>query len=79
VHASNEDKVNDKEGSFYEELEQVFDQFRRYHMKSLLGDFNAKVEREDIFKTIIGNGSLHEPSNDDGESIKFCHFEKSNC
>jgi hypothetical protein len=28
----------------------VFDQFPKYHMKILLGDFNAKVGREDIFK-----------------------------
>jgi hypothetical protein len=33
-------------------------------MKILLGDFNAKVKREDIFKPIIGNVSLHEASND---------------
>jgi endonuclease/exonuclease/phosphatase family metal-dependent hydrolase len=33
-------------------------------MKILLGDFNAKVGREDIFKPIIGNESLHEASND---------------
>jgi hypothetical protein len=29
------------------------------HMKILLGDFNAKVGRENIFKPIIGNESLH--------------------
>jgi len=36
--------------SFYEELQCVFNQFLKYHMKILLGDFNAKVGREDIFK-----------------------------
>jgi hypothetical protein len=30
----------------------------------LLGDFNAKVGREDIFKPTIGYESLHEISND---------------
>jgi hypothetical protein len=45
VHAPTEDKDKDIKGSFYEELEQVFDQFPRYHMKILLGDFNAKVGR----------------------------------
>jgi hypothetical protein len=40
--------------SFYEELERVFDKFPKYHMKIMLGDFIAKVGREDIFKPIIG-------------------------
>jgi hypothetical protein len=39
--------------SFYEELERVFDKFPKYHTKILLGDFNAKVGREDIFKPTI--------------------------
>jgi hypothetical protein len=40
-----------------------FDQFPKYHMHALLGDFNAKEGCEDIFKLIIGNESLHEISN----------------
>jgi hypothetical protein len=32
-------------------------------MKILLGDFNAKVGRKDIFKTIIHNESIYETSN----------------
>lgn len=51
-------------GQMYEELEQVFDQLRRYHTKILLGDFTVKVEREDIFELIIGKESLHEVSDD---------------
>jgi hypothetical protein len=35
----------------------------------LLGDFNAKVGREDIFKLAIGNESLHEISNDNGVRV----------
>jgi hypothetical protein len=64
VHDPAEDKDNDIKDSFYEELEQVFNQFLRYHMKILLGDLNAKVGREDIFKPIIGNKSQHEATND---------------
>jgi hypothetical protein len=64
VHAPTEDKDDVTEDSFYKALERVFDQFPRDHMKILLGDFNAKVEREDIFKPVIGNESLHEASND---------------
>jgi hypothetical protein len=64
VHATSENK-----DSFYKELEQVFDQFPRYHMKIFLGDFNAKVGREDIFKLTIGNESLHEISNNNGVRV----------
>jgi endonuclease/exonuclease/phosphatase family metal-dependent hydrolase len=69
VHAPTEDKDDDIKDSFYEELEQVFDQFPRYHMNIVKGDFNAKVGREDIFKPIIGNKSLHEASNDNGVRV----------
>jgi hypothetical protein len=61
AHALTEDKGDVIKDSFCEELEKVFDQ--------LLGDFNAKVEREDIFKPIIGNENLHEASNDNGVRV----------
>jgi hypothetical protein len=64
VHAPTEDKDDVIKDSPYKELEEVFHQFPSYHMKILLGDFNAKVGREDIFKSIIGNESLHEATND---------------
>jgi hypothetical protein len=46
--------------SFYEELERIYDKFPMYYMKMLLGDFNAKVGREDSFKMTIGKERLHE-------------------
>jgi hypothetical protein len=49
-------------------------------MKILLGDFNVKVGREDIFKPIIGNESLHEASNDNGvRVINFATFRGADC
>ena len=38
-------------------------------MKILLGDFNAKVRKEYILKSTIGNKSLHQDSNDNGVRI----------
>jgi hypothetical protein len=35
-------------------------------MKILMGDFSAKVGREDTFIPTIGNESLHEANNDNG-------------
>jgi endonuclease/exonuclease/phosphatase family metal-dependent hydrolase len=36
----------------------VFDKFPKDNRKILLGDFNAKVGREDIFKPTIGNENV---------------------
>jgi hypothetical protein len=64
VHAPTNDKRNDMNDKFYKELECVFDQFLKYHMKILLGDFNEKIGREDIFKQMDGDETLHEIRND---------------
>jgi len=45
VHAPSEEKCDD---------------FPMYYMKILLGDFNAEVGKDNIFKTTIGNESLHQ-------------------
>jgi hypothetical protein len=75
VHAPCEDKGDDVKDSFYEELGRVFDQFPRYDMNILLGDFNAKVGRENTFKPTTRNESLHEISNDNG--IRVVNFSTS--
>ena len=75
VHATNEEKSEKSKDSFYEELEQVFDHFPKYHMKILLGDFNAKVGREIIFKPTIGQERLHQDSNDNG--VRLVSFATS--
>ena len=41
-------------------------------MKILLGDFNAKMGKEEIFKPTIGNDSLHQDSNDN--SVRIVNF-----
>jgi exonuclease III len=48
------EKSDDTKDSLYEELEQVFDHFTKYHVEILLGDFNAKLGRGDIFKPKLG-------------------------
>jgi hypothetical protein len=45
AHSPTEEKGDDSKDSFYEELEQVFEHFSKYHMQILLGDFNAKLGR----------------------------------
>jgi exonuclease III len=58
VHAPSAEKSDNSKDSFYDELEQVFDHFHKYHTKILLGDINAKLGRENIFKPTIRNEGL---------------------
>jgi hypothetical protein len=62
----------------YEELDSVFDKFLTYHMNLLLGDFNAKLGTEDIFKQTIRNENSHDISNI-RVRIGNRHIKTSNC
>ena len=66
VHVPSEEKSDEAKDNFYEELEHVSDHFPKYQMKMSLGDFNAKVGRENIFKPTNGQESVHQDSNDNG-------------
>jgi hypothetical protein len=75
IHAPTEDKTDDVKDSSDKELEHVFDTFPKYHTKILLGGFNAKLGKEDIFKLTIGNESLHEINN--GSGVGLVNFATS--
>jgi hypothetical protein len=53
----NQVKSDGSKDRFYEELEQVFDHFSKFHIKILLY-INSKLRRENIFKPTIRNDSL---------------------
>jgi hypothetical protein len=74
VHAPSADKIDDMKGSFYE-LERVFYEFCKCHKKLLLGDFSAKLGRNDVFKPTIGNENLHEINN--GNGVRVVNFAMS--
>ena len=75
AHVPSEEKSYRSKESFYEELEQVFYHFPKYHMKILSGDFNTKEWRENIFKPTIGNESLLQDSNDN--DVRIVNFTTS--
>jgi hypothetical protein len=53
VHAPSEEESDDSSENFYEELQQVFYHVPKYHIKILVGDFNAKLG-----KVIFSNRQL---------------------
>jgi hypothetical protein len=75
VHGPTEDKTDDVKSSFFEKLESVFDKIPKYHMRILLGDFNARVGSEDIFKLTTGNESLYKISKDN--AVRVVNFATS--
>ena len=60
---------------FMRNSSKIFYHFLKYHMKILLGDLNAKVGRENIFKPTIGNENLHQNSSDNG--VRIVNFARS--
>jgi hypothetical protein len=69
VHVPSDNTSNDIKDIFYEEREHEFHQFPKYDIKILLGNFNVKIGREDIFKPTIKNNSSHKLSNDNGDTV----------
>jgi hypothetical protein len=79
VHATSDKKSDDSKERFYKEFQQVCDHFPNYHIKILLGDFNAEVGRENIFKLTIGNDSPHQERNDSGVRTVKLPCQESGC
>jgi len=72
VHAPTNEKTEEIKEEFYNLLEQNVNQIARSDIKIILGDFNAKVGKEAIYKPTIGNESLHIETNNNG--IKMIQF-----
>ena len=66
AHAPTEDKDDEIKDMFYERLEETYDRCPGHDIKIVLGDFNAKVGRENVFHPTVGNFSLHDTTSDNG-------------
>lgn len=66
VHAPTEETEDAIKDAYYDQLEEVYDAAPRHDVKIIMGDLNAKIGREDVFRSTIGKESLHMESNDNG-------------
>ena len=66
---SNKQRTEEVKEEFYNLLEQNINQIANSDIKILLGDINAKVGKEDIYKPTMGNESLHNETNNNGIKI----------
>jgi hypothetical protein len=65
VHAPTEKDEMQKDG-FYEDLETIYKKAPKHDIKAVMGDFNAKVDKETGLAPNIGKHSLHEETNNNG-------------
>ena len=72
VHAPTNEKMEEVKEEFYNLLEQNINQITNSDIKIILGNINAKVGKEDIYKPTIGHESLHNETNNNG--IKMIQF-----
>lgn len=49
VHAPTEEKDEDEKNEFYENIEKLYEEIPKYDIKMVLGDFNAKLGREEKY------------------------------
>ncbi|XP_055645457.1 uncharacterized protein LOC129781983 [Toxorhynchites rutilus septentrionalis] len=67
VHCPHEGRPDDEKESIYAQLEQVYDSCPQRDVKIVIGDMNAQVGRERMYRPVIGPNSLHAVSNDNGQ------------
>ena len=66
VHCPTEDKELEEKETFYQKLEDIYNQAPRNDIKIIIGDMNAKVGKEQEFMGTIGRHSLHNTTNENG-------------
>ncbi len=76
VHAPTEDKPDLIKDVFYDELGTAYASAPANDVKIILGDFNAKIGKEECYAETIGRDSLHEDCNENG--CKLVHFAAAN-
>lgn len=59
--------------NFYEDFEHTLDTIPDSCIKILIGGFNVKIGKEDIYRPTFGPNNLHDISNDNGiQLINLC-------
>ena len=69
IYAPTEDKEEDIKEHFYEELQRAQDRVPKHDVTTILGDMNAKLGKEKAFSQAVGRHTLHNISNENGESV----------
>lgn len=69
VHALTEDKEMQEKYELYEDLTSELEKTPKYDIKIIVGDMNAKIGREEMYRKITGGKSRHIDSNENGKLL----------
>ena len=78
-YAPTEEKDDEVKDEFYDELERTYDGISSNHVVITMGDFNAQVGKESIYRPTIGPDSLHDISNQNGQRLINFAIAKGQC
>lgn len=69
AYAPTEDAEEGKKSEFYEKIEEIYGDIPKNDIVLIMGDFNAKVGREDHNAGIAGKETIHAETNDNGSRL----------
>jgi hypothetical protein len=69
AYIQTEEKSVEERDSFCDDVDRIYGDCPRMYIKIIIGDMNAKVGKEDVYKPISGKYSLHAESNDNGTRL----------
>lgn len=76
VHMPTEEKDLEIKSDSYEELGTIIEKIPKYDIKLIVGDFNAKVGKEEVYRNVTGGKSKHNESNGNGGLLAGFAIEK---
>jgi exonuclease III len=78
LHAPTEEKDVDQKYTFYDKLKRLYMKSPKHDIKIILGDFNAKVGKEQDVTLNAGKFSLHEETTNNGwRMVGFCNCQEN--
>jgi len=69
TYAPTEDSPDIIKDEYYDHLSQECEKAGKYDILILLGDFNAKIGRENFMATVAGKYTLHEETSENGKRL----------
>jgi len=67
VHAPTKEKDEEEKEKFYEDLQKIHNKIPKHDIVIIMGDLNAKIGKEEVYKQVAGKYTLHESTNGNGE------------